>query len=58
MLNRISIFLLVIFLISLGMLIFVLTSDFTSEYLLGYGVPTSIFGGFSLIAFVLSLKNK
>ncbi|HAM81070.1 MAG TPA: hypothetical protein DCO80_09685 [Ornithinibacillus sp.] len=58
MLNRISMFVLIIFLISLGMFIFVLTSGYTSEYLLGYGIPTSIFSGFALIAFVLSTKNK
>jgi hypothetical protein len=58
MLNKVSIFTLSFLIVSLVTLIFILTSDFISEYLIGYGVPISIICGFALIAFVLSLKNK
>lgn len=57
MAERASVFTLLIFLMSLGALIFILTSDYIPAYLLAYGVPTAIVSGFALVAFALTVKK-
>lgn len=58
MLDRISVFTLTIFIISIGALIYILNSNYIPSYMLGYGVPVSIISGFALVAFVLAVKKK
>lgn len=56
--KRLVFLILFVFIISIGSLLFVLTSNYRPDYLLGYGVPISIICGASMIALVLSLRNK
>ncbi len=56
--NRITLFILFVFIISIGSLVFILISDYRPDYLLGYGVPISIICGTSMIALVLSRRIK
>lgn len=58
MFNKVSIFTLSIFIISLIALICILTSDYIGEYLLGYGIPISIISGFALVSFVLTTRQN
>lgn len=56
--NKISILILFVFIISIGSLVFILTSDYRPDYLLGYGIPISFICGTSMIALVLSQRIK
>jgi hypothetical protein len=56
-LNWQSILCLAIFLISLGSLLYVLSSNLIAEYLTAYGIPLSIVLSFSLLSLVFALKK-